>query len=105
MTVTEVNDAPTAVDDARSVAEDGSLVIDPRGNDSKIGREAWRERVKVSAVGSPAHGTAVVIASGTDAGKILYTPVGDYNGADSFGYTISDNGTTNGANDFKTDSA
>src|SRR2546422_5754320 len=29
----------------------------------------------------------------------------DYNGLDSFSYQITDNGTTNGANDFKSDSA
>ena len=35
------------------------------------------------------------------AGKVMYTPDADYNGRDSFTYTITDNGTTNGVADPK----
>ena len=38
-------------------------------------------------------------------GKVKYTPDADYNGSDSFTYTVTDNGTTNGVNDFKSDTA
>ena len=50
----------------------------------------------------PAHGTVAFTNAGAD---LTYTPAADYNGPDSFTYTITDNGTTNGANDFKTDTA
>ena len=43
-------------------------------------------RWSVSGVSAPAHGTAVVNADGT----ITYTPAANYNGADSFTYTVSD---------------
>src|SRR5439155_873515 len=91
--------------DARSVAEDGSLVIDPRGNDSTGPTNEATQTLTVSAVGLPSHGTAAIIASGADPGKILYTPAANYNGPDSFSYTITDNGPTNGSNDFKSASA
>ena len=48
-----------------------------------------------------AHGTVVI-----ESGKIRYTPTDpNYNGSDSFTYTVTDNGTTNGVNDFKSDTA
>ena len=36
ITVTEVNDAPVAGDDAATVAEDEELTFDPRTNDSSV---------------------------------------------------------------------
>ena len=103
VTVTEVNDAPTAVDDTATVAEDGSVVIDPRTNDSRGPANESAQTLTVIAVGSPAHGTAAFTVGGVNDGKILYTPAANYNGPDSFSYTVQDNGTTNGADDFKSD--
>ncbi len=40
----------------------------------------------MTAVGTPAHGSVALNAGGT----VTYTPRADYNGADSFPYTISD---------------
>src|SRR5256886_10443124 len=37
------------------------------------------------------------------AGTVTYTPAANYNGPASFDYTVRDNGTTNGADDFKSD--
>ena len=100
VTVTEVNDDPTAVDDSASVAEDGNVLVDVLGNDSTGPANESGQTLTISAVGSPAHGTAVV-----QSGKVKYTPNADYNGSDSFTYTATDNGTSNGVNDFKSDTA
>src|SRR5205823_4007103 len=93
----EVNDAPTANPDTATVAEDGSVAIDAAANDSEIGRASCRESVHVSDVDAPSHGSTSIISSGPDQGKVLYTPDANYNGPDSFTYTATDNGTTNGA--------
>ena len=70
------------------------------GNDSTGPANESGQTLTISAVGSPAHGTAVV-----QSGKVKYTPNADYNGTDSFTYTVTDNGTTNGVNDSKSDTA
>ena len=104
VTVTEVNDAPTATDDSKSVAEDGTLSFpasDLSGNDSAgPGNESGQTLtvVSVDAIAGDTHGS-VSLAAGT----VTYTPAADYNGPASFHYTVRDNGTTNGADDFKTD--
>ena len=95
-----MNDAPDAVDDSASVAEDGNVLVDVLGNDSTGPVNESGQTLTISAVGSPAHGTAVV-----QSGKVEYTPDADYNGPDSFTYTATDNGTTNGVDDFKSDTA
>ena len=100
ITVTEVNDAPDAVDDSASVAEDGNTLVDVLGNDSTGPANESGQALTITDVSTPAHGTAVV-----QSGKVKYTPNADYNGSDSFTYTATDNGTTNGANDFKSDTA
>jgi hypothetical protein len=103
VTVTEVNDPPDAVDDSASVAEDSAtgVLVDVLANDSKGPANEGGQSLTITAVGTPAHGSAVV-----ESGKIRYTPTqANYNGSDSFTYTIRDNGTTNGVNDFKSDTA
>ena len=100
VTVTEVNDAPDAANDSASVAEDGNVLVDALGNDSTGPANESGQTLTISAVGSPAHGTAII-----QSGKVKYTPNADYNGSDSFTYTATDNGTTNGANDFKSETA
>jgi Ca2+-binding RTX toxin-like protein len=82
LTVLPVNDAPVAVDDAATVAEDGSVSVPVLGNDSDVDGDA----LSVTSVGAPAHGTAVLQGDGT----VLYTPGANYNGGDSFSYSISD---------------
>ena len=87
VTVSPVNDAPTASGTAITTAEDtaksGSLpaATDVDGDTVTYGKGS-----------DPAHGTVVVNANGT----YTYTPVANYNGADSFTYTVSDgNGGSN----------
>ncbi|MDC0657513.1 Ig-like domain-containing protein [Leisingera sp. SS27] len=84
--VTGVNDAPAANGDSVTVAEDGSLTFDPRSNDSDPESSA----LSVTALGTPAHGSAQVNADGT----VTYVPDANYFGSDSFTYTVSDGDLT-----------
>ena len=52
-----------------------------RANDSDVDGDS----LTVTSVGTPAHGTAVI-----QGGNVRYTPSPNYNGGDSFTYTISD---------------
>src|SRR5205814_1231566 len=93
-----------ASDDIRGpVAEDGSLSFPAAGlssNDVAGPANASSQALTVTAVSATAdtHGT-VSLAAGT----VTYTPAADYNGPASFDYTVRDNGTTAGADDFKSD--
>ncbi|WP_232629868.1 cadherin-like domain-containing protein [Methylobacterium sp. Leaf118] len=80
--VVAVPDAPEARDDNAFVESGTSVSIDVLANDSDPEGGA----VAVSAVGEPAHGTAVLNPDGT----ITYTPKAGYSGADSFTYTVRD---------------
>ncbi|MEL7569227.1 MAG: tandem-95 repeat protein [Eubacteriaceae bacterium] len=88
VTVLAVNDAPIALDDAGIVTnEDESIRIDVLANDSDL---IDGDSLTIIDAGTPLHGTASVVN-----GKIKYIPSADYNGTDSFTYTISDgNGGT-----------
>ena len=101
VTVTEVNDAPTAVDDTTTTAENTTLVFAAStltANDN-AGPNEGTQTLTVTGVAATAttHGTVVLNADNT----VTYTPDAYYHGPASFSYTITDNGTTNGANDFK----
>ncbi|MCE8514535.1 tandem-95 repeat protein, partial [Ruegeria pomeroyi] len=82
VTVTGVNDAPVAVDDTVSVAEDGSVSIAVLGNDS----DPDGDSLTVSGASDPANGSVVVNADNT----LSYTPDANFNGTDTFTYTVSD---------------
>ena len=82
MTVTRVNDGPVAVDDAATTAEDTAVSIAVLANDTDLDGDT----LSVTSVTAPAHGTAAVNPDGT----ITYTPAANYNGADSFSYTVGD---------------
>ncbi len=87
VTVTPTNDGPVAVADAATTAEDTAVSIAVLTNDSDLDGDT----LTVSAATTPAHGTAAVNPDGT----ITYTPAANYNGADSFSYTVGDgNGGT-----------
>ena len=92
ITVTEVNDAPDAVNDTASVPEDGNALVNVRANDTRGPANESSQTLTVASVTAPSHGTAVV-----ESGSVRYTPAANYSGPDSFGYQICDNGTTNGA--------
>jgi endonuclease G len=99
ITVTEVNDPPTAANDSASTNQDTPLNIPAANlttNDSPgPANEASQTLIvtSVSATGNT-HGT-VVLNSGT----ITYTPAAGYDGPASFTYQVCDNGTTNGVLD------
>ena len=82
VTVTEANHTPHAVDDTRQVTEDMAVMIAVLANDT----DEDGDTLSVTAVGTPAHGTAVLHPTGA----IVYTPAANYNGADSFTYTVAD---------------
>jgi len=90
ITVRPVNDAPVAVDDNVTTTEDTWVSFDVRTNDEDVDGDA----LGLISVSDPAHGTAVIDTAGTalDTGDdvVAYTPDPDYNGLDSFTYTISD---------------
>jgi len=77
-------DSPaTAIDDAKTVAEDaGSTTVDVRDNDTDP--DATKDLVTAETDG--AHGTVAITNAGED---VSYTPDADYCGADSFTYTLS----------------
>ncbi|WP_135443267.1 retention module-containing protein [Vibrio tasmaniensis] len=111
--VTEVNDAPIASNiDLGTMLEEGQLIIkaedlitattDPEGHAitvTKVEIDQGQGQIqKFENVG------------GADDNSIngpywVFTAADDYNGDVTFTYTVEDNGTTNGSNDFLTDTA
>jgi hypothetical protein len=81
--VAPVNDAPVAVADAITTDEDTSVVVDVRANDSDIDGDS----LTVVAVTQGTNGSVVIDAL---SGNPIYTPNSDFNGSDSFTYTIND---------------
>ena len=76
LTVTPVNDAPVAVDDSYSTAEDTALTVAAPGvlgNDTDVDGDP----LTAVLVSDPAHGTLALNADGS----FTYTPAADYNGA------------------------
>jgi large repetitive protein len=83
VTVTPVNDAPNAVDDSLPTAENTAGQVNVLANDTDIDGGPLSV---TTATPTAQHGT-VACASG---GVCTYTPVADYDGPDSFEYSISD---------------
>jgi len=82
MTVTPVNDAPDAVNDSLTTSEDTAGTIGVLANDTDVDGPS----LSVTGQTNGAHGTATCTA----AGSCTYTPAANYNGPDSFTYTLSD---------------
>jgi len=90
ITVSAVNDAPTAQDDAASTSEDAAVSFSVLGNDSDIDGDT----IYLDSVTDPVHGT--VLDNGD--GSVTYTPDADFHGTDTFTYSIEDgNGGTHSA--------
>jgi len=81
LTVAPVNDAPAAGNDAATVAEDGTVTVNVLTNDS----DEEGDPLTVVSVTPGANGTVT-----TDGLTVTYTPAADFNGTDSFVYTVGD---------------
>jgi hypothetical protein len=85
VTVTPVNDPPTVVNDAVTVAENSSNnVVDVLANDSTAPDTG--ETLTVTAVTQPTWGGAVALGGGW----VSFTPTPNFNGTTMFTYTVSD---------------
>lgn len=76
---------PDAADDTATTDEDASVAIDVLANDADAGSSL--NPASVTVVAAPANGGASV---NTANGVITYTPDPDFNGSDSFTYTVDD---------------
>ena len=83
------NDAPVAVDDpGASTSEDVAVTVDVLANDSDVDGDG----LSVDSVTQPSNGS--VVNNGAD---VTYTPDADFNGTDSFTYTVTDGSLTDTA--------
>ena len=82
--VSNVNEAPTAVNDTATTDEDQSVRIDVLANDTDPDTE--RAALRVSVGRQPLNGTASVERDRT----ITYTPNANFAGENSFTYSVSD---------------
>ncbi|HYU79619.1 MAG TPA: Ig-like domain-containing protein [Vicinamibacterales bacterium] len=85
ITVTPVNDAPTAANNSYSTNEDVQLVVAAPGvlgNDTDVDGDT----LAAVLVSGPAHGSLTLNANGS----FTYTPAANYNSSDSFTYKAND---------------
>ncbi|MGL4400085.1 MAG: Ig-like domain-containing protein [Luteolibacter sp.] len=83
ITVTPTNDAPVAVENSATTTEDKAVAIVLAGNDPE------KSALTYAVVSNPTKGTL----SGT-APNLTYSPSADYQGPDSFTFTVSDGSLT-----------
>ncbi|MCA9172704.1 MAG: tandem-95 repeat protein, partial [Planctomycetales bacterium] len=84
-TITAVNDAPVATDDAYSTNEDTPLTIAATGvlgNDTDVDGDTLTAALATG----PSNGSVTVNGDGS----FTYTPDANFNGTDTFTYTVSD---------------
>jgi gliding motility-associated-like protein len=81
--VKPVNDIPVVADDLATTPEDTPAIINILANDTDVDNALDPASVATT---KPAHGTLELKPDGS----VLYTPVKDYFGPDSFTYTIQD---------------
>ncbi|SLN09796.1 Bifunctional hemolysin/adenylate cyclase precursor [Roseovarius gaetbuli] len=90
VTVTPVNDAPVAGDDAVPTDFETAIDIPVLGNDTDVDGDTLR----VDSVGPASNGTTAINPDGT----LAYTPDAGFSGTDTFDYTVTDdNGGTDTA--------
>ena len=91
--VNSTNDAPTAVDDAFTLAEDGTLALDIAGGVLANDSDPDGDALIASLVSGPSNGTIVLNSDGS----LSYTPNANFNGSDSFTYSATDGGLSDEA--------
>jgi hypothetical protein len=87
--VAPVNDPPVAADDTATTAEDTAVDINVLANDSDV----EDDDLTVTITTAPTNGTATVNANNS----VTYTPNADFNGQDTFTYTVDDGNDTDTA--------
>jgi hypothetical protein len=93
VTISGVNNPPKAVDDTAATDEDTPVTINALGNDTDIDLDAYlngdpnAEELSLVADGfsNLDHGSAQVVG-----GKIVFTPQANWNGVETFTYTMRD---------------
>ncbi|MCJ8310222.1 MAG: tandem-95 repeat protein, partial [Hyphomicrobiales bacterium] len=97
VTITGVNDAPTANNDSDTVTEDDTVAIDVLANDTDLDGTLVPSTVQI--VGTAAPGNPLIVAGqgtwtvNTTTGAISFTPEADYTGAVTpISYTVQDDG-------------
>ncbi len=90
VSIAAVNDAPNAAPDSGATREGVAVILSVLANDSDVEGGT----LTVTAAGTPANGSAVLLAGNT----IRYTPGANFTGTDTFTYTVSDGqgGTSTG---------
>ena len=101
--MTEANDPTTAADDGlTSIAEDSAdrtiPFTDLTANDSRGPVDENGQTLTIVSVNNPVGGTVSIV--GTD---VIFSSAANFNGAASFDYVVEDNGSTNGVDDFSSD--
>ena len=101
-TVNDVNDPPTAVGETIVIVVENSgprtiLASTLTANDSPGPANESGQTLRIKTVSNPVGGTVSIVN-----GNVVFTPTPNYNGPQSFDYTVQDNGTTNGLPDPKT---
>ncbi|GAB4251164.1 MAG: hypothetical protein Kow00109_26940 [Acidobacteriota bacterium] len=80
------SEAPVANDDVATTPEDQPVIVSVLANDS----DPDGDELAVTAVSAPAHGTATLEGSKA----VRYVPAPNFNGTDTFTYTVSDGSFT-----------
>lgn len=93
ISVASVNDLPDAQPDSGTTAEDTPVLLNVLANDHDIEDDAAGRALQIIEISAPSHGTVAY-----SSGKLLYTPAANYNGSDSFTYTVSDSNDGHVAN-------
>jgi hypothetical protein len=82
ISVTDLNDAPIASDDAVSTDEDNEVIIDVLANDTDVDAG---DTLIIASISSVVNGTTVIINN-----QVTFTPTENVNGIGSFIYTMND---------------
>ena len=87
VTVNAANDAPVATDDSVATAVGTVIVIRVLDNDLEVDGDTTLEVSTVGTLAAPSNGSVAITDNGT---TVTYTPTANFDGIDSFSYTVSD---------------